>query len=235
MQGRIDEGVDFLASREGDWAPGNTLAFHNYWHLALFHLDAARHREALELFDRTIHGEAPPDPAMQLLDATSLLWRLHLEGVDAGARAARLADNWAARLDTERGYYAFNDMHAMMAFAMAGRDAEADRLMADLDWAVEHGAGIHRAMAADVGRPVCRAIRAFGRGRWAEAIAAIEPVRDVAARFGGSHAQRDVLSLTLIEAALRGGEPALARHYLAERSTFKPGGRWGARLLARAS
>jgi hypothetical protein len=118
---------------------------------------------------------------------------------------------------------------------MAGRDAEADRLMADLDWAVEHGAGIHRAMAADVGRPVCRAIRAFGRGRWAEAIAAIEPVRDVAARFGGSHAQRDVLSLTLIEAALRGGEPALARHYLAERSTFKPGGRWGARLLARAS
>src|SRR5512146_2909282 len=44
MQGRIDEGIAFLSSREADWAPDNGFAFHNFWHLALFHMDGARYR-----------------------------------------------------------------------------------------------------------------------------------------------------------------------------------------------
>src|SRR4029450_9366851 len=32
MQGRIDEGITFLGSREGDWAPAKALPFHNFWH-----------------------------------------------------------------------------------------------------------------------------------------------------------------------------------------------------------
>jgi tetratricopeptide (TPR) repeat protein len=233
MQGRIDDGIAWLTSREADWAPGNGFAFHNYWHLALFHMDRERFADALALYDARIHGAAAPDPALQLVDCTALLWRLHLEGVDLGGRAARVADNWAARLETERGFYVFNDMHAMMAFTMAGREAEAAQLAADLDWTVEHGSGSNRAMAREVGRPICAAIRAFGRGRWEEAVDRLEPVRDIAARFGGSHAQRDVLTLTLIEAALRGGQHALARHYVAERLVSKPASRWGRRLHAR--
>ena len=30
MQGRIDEGIAFLSSREADWAPGNGFAYHNF-------------------------------------------------------------------------------------------------------------------------------------------------------------------------------------------------------------
>ncbi|HET9025497.1 MAG TPA: tetratricopeptide repeat protein, partial [Burkholderiaceae bacterium] len=56
--------------------------------------------------------------------------------------------------------------------------------------------------------------------------------RDRANRFGGSHAQRDLLSLTLIEAARRAGAPALARHILAERQTLKPTA-WSERLARR--
>jgi hypothetical protein len=44
-------------------------------------------------------------------------------------------------------------------------------------------------------------------------VAWIEPVRDIAHRFGGSHAQRDVLTLTLIEAAIRSGRRERAEHY----------------------
>jgi hypothetical protein len=39
MEGRIDEGIAWLEERERDWAPGNGLAFHNYWHLALYYPD----------------------------------------------------------------------------------------------------------------------------------------------------------------------------------------------------
>jgi tetratricopeptide (TPR) repeat protein len=232
MQGRIDEGIEWLASREADWAPNNGFAFHNYWHLALFYLDQERYAEALSLYDTRIHA-TPPDPALQLVDATALLWRLYLERIDIGTRAGFLADNWQKRLETERGFYVFNDAHAMMALTMAGRDAEATALMADLDWAVEHGNGINKTMTQDVGRPVCSAIRAFGNERYAEAIAKIEPVRDIAARFGGSHAQRDVLTLTLIEAAIRNAQPALARHYVSERLVQKQKSRWGQRLSER--
>jgi len=233
MQGRIDEGIEWLESREGDWAPDNGFAFHNFWHLALYYVDRQQYGRALAIHDTRVHSE-PPETALQLLDATALLWRLALDGVDLGGRADAVADNWAKRLDGERGFYAFNDLHAMLAFTMAGREQEAARLLADLEWTAEHGRGTNVMMTREVGLPVCRAVRAFGRGQYTEAVAQLEPNRDRAHRFGGSHAQRDVLSLTLIEAALRAGQLALARHYIAERTVHRPASGWGWRLLARA-
>jgi hypothetical protein len=40
MQGRLRDGVEWLTARESDWSVNNGFAFHNWWHLALFHLDA---------------------------------------------------------------------------------------------------------------------------------------------------------------------------------------------------
>ena len=105
MQGRVDEGIAWLESREPDWAPDNGFAFHNYWHLALYYLDRQRHSDVLTLYDTRVHPE-PPDFALQLLDATALLWRLFLEGVDLGRRADVLAKNWADRLETELSHVA---------------------------------------------------------------------------------------------------------------------------------
>jgi tetratricopeptide (TPR) repeat protein len=233
MQGRIDEGIDWLESRQADWAPGNGFAFHNFWHLALYYLDRQRYDDVFVLYDTRLHPE-PPETALQLLDATALLWRLWIEGVDLGGRAGTVADNWARRLEGERGFYAFNDLHAMMAFTMAARESVATRLMEDMTWTAEHGSGVNVMMTREVGLPLGRALRAFGHGHYAEAASGIAAVRDGAHRFGGSHAQRDLLTLTLIEAALRSGQPALARHYIAERTVHKPRGGWGWRLLARA-
>ena len=85
MQGRIDEGVAWLQSREQDWAPDNGFAFHNWWHLALFHLDRGDIDRVLDLYDTAVHPE-PAVFALALVDATALLWRLALEGVDVGDR-----------------------------------------------------------------------------------------------------------------------------------------------------
>lgn len=232
MQGRSEEGIAFLAARERDWAPDNAFAFHNFWHLALFCMDAARHGDALEIFDRHVH----PQPAaylLSLIDATALLWRLRLEGVEVGDRFERVADDWQAQLDAEAGFYAFNDVHAAMAFAMTDRDALLRELFARMDKAASQGDG-NAAVTRDIGLPLATGLAAFARGRYAEAIAEIEPVRDEAHRFGGSHAQRDLLTLTLIESAIRNGDATRARHYIAERVVHKPAGQWGRRLWARA-
>jgi len=234
MQGRIEEGVQWLESRKGDWAVNNNFAFHNWWHLALFYLDRGKCANALALYDYQIHS-APPDFVLQLVDSTALLWRLYLEHVELHDRPATVAENWADRFETERGFYAFNDLHAMMAFVMAGRQGEADQLIADMEWTVTNGTGTNVMMTRDVGLPLCRAMRAFGQERYSTAVSLIEPIRDIAYRFGGSHAQRDVVTLTLIEAAIRSGQHRRAQHYIAERTITRPGGRWGARLLQRAS
>ena len=232
MQGRIDEGVEWLTSRESDWAPDNLFAFHNWWHLALFHLDAGRYQDALALYDARIHA-APTPYVLTLVDATALLWRLTLEGVDVGGRFDAVADLWEARLEQDRGFYAFNDVHAMLAFVATARTPAIERLAANLALAAA-GNGTNGMMSREVGLPLAQGIEAFGRGRYAEAIDLIEPVRDIAHRFGGSHAQRDLITLTLIEAALRNNEPARARHFIGERIVHKPGGRWGQRLADRA-
>jgi len=232
MQGRIDEGIAWLEARREAWAaPGNGFAFHNAWHLALFHLDRADHAAAIALYDEWLAGAG--GMALSRVDATALLWRLLLEGADPGPRAAAMADAWEADLDAEAGFYAFNDFHAALAFAQAGRTQALARLMAH----VERAAGRQDAngeMERRVGLGACRAAIAFGEGRPQDAVAQLMAIRDGASRFGGSHAQRDVLTLTLVEAATRAGQPALAAHYVAERLALRPGNRWGLRLLARA-
>jgi len=218
MQGRVDEGITWLRSREPTWGPGNGFAFHNHWHLALFLLERARTEEVIAHYDRNVRP-AVPDRAssLELVDATALLFRLFLAGSEVEARAKELASAWAQRLDVERGFYAFNDLHAMMAFTMAGAEPEAKALGADLEWTAANATGDNRKMSRDVGLHASLAVWAFGRGRYDETIALLEPIRDVSSGFGGSHAQRDVLTQTLCAAARRAGRTKLAARYAAER------------------
>ena len=51
-------------------------------------------------------------------------------------------------------------------------------------------------MTRAVGLPLAEAFVAFDAGRYAETVEKIGAVRGIAQRFGGSHAQRDILTLT---------------------------------------
>src|ERR1700736_618475 len=117
MTNRVDEGEQWLLTRASDWLHGN-LAVHVWWHLALYYCDQQRWDRVLELYDTRIRRPAAT-VVMELLDASALLWRLEVYGVDVGDRWQSLADAWEPRSD--EAWYAFNDMHAMMAFAGAGR------------------------------------------------------------------------------------------------------------------
>jgi hypothetical protein len=66
------------------------------------------------------------------------------------------------------------------------------------------------------------AVAAFGRGDYAEAADLLLAVQGKSNRFGGSHAQRDIFSWTLTEAAIRAGDRPLAEAMIAERLARKP-------------
>lgn len=226
MQARFDEGIAFLEARRGDWAEGNFLNVHNGWHLAIFLLERDDHAGALAICDRLLHHPASPGIALELLDACGLLWRLLLDGVDTGQRWAPLADAWAAKDPTP--WYVFNDLHAIMAFVGAGRQALAEQRVAQIERYLrdgDPGQANHR-MVAGAGLVAARALAAWGRGDHAAVVEALAPLRQHLAVFGGSHAQRDVYQRTLLCAALRSGQRTLARQLIDERLAVKAGSTW---------
>jgi hypothetical protein len=195
-------------------------------------MDRADHAAALEIYDARFGGSI--EMALQRVDATALLWRLKVEGVELGGRFAPIADGWERMLAGEGGFYAFNDFHTAMALAADGRrDALAHLQQLLIEASVKQNA--NGDMTRHVGLEACEAAIAYCEKRYDEAADRLLAVRDGAARFGGSHAQRDLLTLTLIDSAARAGRGRLSRHYANERLVHKPASAWGKRLVRSVS
>jgi len=218
MQDRRRDGIAWFRDDIPSWTEESFFQVHNWWHLALFHLGLGELDEVLALYDGPIRG-ARSDMAFDMVDAAALLWRLHLRGVDVGDRWEPLADAYEAKLD--KGTYAFDDAHAMMAFVGARRREAAKALLELQAKALASGAD-NAGFTAEVGLPVMEALHAFGDGHYNQTLDRLRAVRSRAARFGGSHAQRDLIDLTIIEAAGRNGDEALKAALLAERANALP-------------
>lgn len=222
MRGLFGEGIRYLDARTEDWADGNYLSVHNAWHYALYALEAGSIGRVLAVYDNTLHNEASQPVAMELLDASALLWRLLLADIDVEPRWVALAQAWAGR---EVGaYYAFNDVHAVMAYVGAGRLSDAERLVTEREqWLSRTGPSVtNHAMTREIGIPVCRALIAYRRQQYARVVELLAPIRYRLNSFGGSHAQRDAIQRTLVEAAIRSGRHGLARALLSERINLRP-------------
>ncbi|MGD0703332.1 MAG: tetratricopeptide repeat protein [Trebonia sp.] len=217
MRGQVPDGVRFMRARRRDWAEGNFLNVHNAWHYALYLLQAGDIAGALDVYDTFLHHASSDDIALELLDATALLWRLHLEGTPVGDRWRPLARAWTRVLAP--GFYPFNDMHAIMAYVGAG-DLDRGRAVVTALERVAREDGTHttgREMTSSVGLPVCRSLLSFGTGRYEQVLDDLMPIRTRVHEFGGSHAQRDAVERTLLEAAIRAGRDELAGALLSER------------------
>lgn len=78
---------------------------------------------------------------------------------------------------------------------------------------------------ATVGRAVCEGVVAWRGKEYARAAGLLAPVRRNLWKLGGSHAQRDLFVLILLDSALKSGSQSLAKSVLAERALRRPGGR----------
>jgi tetratricopeptide (TPR) repeat protein len=231
MQGRPRDGIAWLENTALKWAAGGSYASHLWWHLALCYFDLDDTARALAIYDKHLHP-TPSRPTATLVDASALLWRLQLRGVDVADRWREVADGWEVkRLE---GLRPFNDVHAMLAYVADGRDVDARRLLNDLK---------HRAVDSPVldnairnsALPVCEALRAFGRGDYADAVERLTILRRLIERCGGSKAQCDLLHLTLLEAAFRARRTRLARALVSERIARKPASVFNRQLQVRVA
>ncbi len=231
MQGRQAGGIWWMTSRETDWASSN-FANHLWWHLSLYHLDLGQVDRVLEIHDSRLRGADPSHEKYEELDSTALLWRLKLMDVDVGDRWRHLADKWEpSAADT---LYAFNDVHAMMTFAADNRRQAIEAVMNANERYLDDANDANVAMTRIVGMPFSRAIVAFCEGRYGDVVDLLLPIRYRTQYLGGSHAQRDIIAWTLLEAALRARRFKLALALANERTQLRPTSPQNWRLTARA-
>ncbi|WP_299200459.1 tetratricopeptide repeat protein [uncultured Amphritea sp.] len=231
MQNKYVQGASFMQAYEKHWQNDNVMVSHNAIHQGLFLLETGDLGKAVEVYDNFVHWENIEPIPMALVDASSVLWRLYLEDEELGNRAKTLTDSWKQKSDQQ--FYAFNDAHAMIAFA-ADNDHDAARtLLSDLkDYALfGDKTTTNHSMSLQTGLPVCEAIYSFTQGDYHTTIAKLLPIKNTTAQFGGSHAQRDIFDRTLLEAAIRAGRKPLARALVNERLMARPNSPYNAKKL----
>lgn len=198
-------GMRWMNDRTALWTGDSVVETHCWWHLALFHLALGEVEHALALYDQRLRATRSLEIA-DMIDASGLLWRIELLGASTGERWAELASAWAGRIAD--GFCSFNDLHAMLALVGARDWARAEDLHSELmrrqGLATRHGETTRL-----IGLPACRAIIAFGRGDYTRTIELLGSLPAWVQRIGGSHAQRDVLYLTLSKAVERVRRPQL--------------------------
>jgi hypothetical protein len=231
MQGRQNGGIRFMSDHVKTWGSSN-FANHLWWHTALFHIDLGQFQQALAIYDAHLQSSRREGDKYEELDATALLWRLDLLGVETGDRWLNLASKWeGAAADT---LYAFNDVHAMMAFVSAGRTDAQQILLSANERYLADASDANVAMSREIGLPFCLAVQDFRAGRYGDCVDRLLPVRYRSNRLGGSTAQRDIINWTLIEAALRAKRYELALALANERCALKPASPQNHILAARA-
>ena len=223
MQGRYDEGAAWLRHQQPEWAQGNGLAGHLWWHKALFRLEGLDTAGVLRIIDSHLSGAALK-VTLHRIDAVSMLWRLHLLGMDVSAQCKAVLTRWDMS-PAAAGFYSFNDVHVVVALIGAGDVAQAESWVArcaERAMAPEEARRSNHTVAREVGLPLMRGLLALSRGDADSAAEILFEVRRAARSLGGSHAQRDLIDQTLMAAAARGGRRALGRALINERVMAKP-------------
>jgi len=203
MQERTDEGTRWIETLAPHWDTANFFRFHLWWHLALMHWGAGRPDKALALYDSQVWADGSSEN-LSLCNDISMLARLELAGIDVGAR-------WDAAAQVVRGQsggsvLAFVDAHYAMA-------------LGEVPPLEERGttARVHDA----AGRAACAAAVAWRRKDHAGVVSQLAPVRRELWRIGGSHAQRDLFTLVLLDSAQKTGDAALAHTLRSERAVLR--------------
>lgn len=212
-QGRIREGIDFMASVSDTWTGLNSfMVTHNWWHQALFMLEQDRHAEVLALYDQQVWGVVK-EYTQDQINAVSLLARLELAGVDVGPRWADVADHLTLRLADH--VQPFLDLQYLYGLGRAGRMDAARTLQNNI---AAHAATRTEAHERTVWQQVCmpaaHGLMAHAQGDWATAAQQLGVALPRLVEIGGSHAQRDLFHQIWLDALQRNGQWAAVQNVL---------------------
>ena len=222
MQDRAAEGVAWL---DGWFARGQACNLQNHlrWHRALMQVALGDGAAALADYDAGCYGNG-----IEYLDVcndTSLLLRLELAGLnphgtaEASARWTELAAR--TRLRAGDGLMSFCDMHYVLALGAAGDGEAVAALLQRLQARSWSGTSDGKVLAS-IGVALASALAAWRTGQPDVTVDRLWEQRREVVRIGGSHAQRELFELVLMDAARSSGRTVELRALLAERLGRQP-------------
>lgn len=222
MRDEADTGIAWIRKNEPGWTTANNFRYHVWWHRMLMHIDRGEYAEVLRLYDETL-WDPDSDEYLDLVNDAAVLLRLELHGQDVGERWEALAQK--CRAHTTDQALAFIDVHHVISLSAAGDDGAKELLDAMERYA--HGRGDDNAqITAMLGLPLGHALAAHRAGEYGVVVETLMPIRYQLHRLGGSHAQRDLFAMLLIDAALKSGRINVAKMLVSERLGRLPHNAW---------
>jgi hypothetical protein len=198
--------------------------YHLWWHRALLHLGLGEPDRVLSIYDDQMYDPKSYD-YLDISNDVSIQQRLEICGVDVGERWAPLAET--ARGHAQEHVLALADVHFLMALAGAGEtDAVGAMLDSMRDFSESSSQESHAGVLRDVGVPLEEALLAYRNGDFGSSVDLLTAVRDDVLRIGGSHAQRDIFEMLLIDAAEKSARSDSLTELLSSRLEVFPSDRW---------
>jgi tetratricopeptide (TPR) repeat protein len=211
--GALDEARTFLSSWLAAYPRDGFFHGHLSWHLALCEILAGNWAHAARLYrDAFALDRHSGGPQQKMSDGASFLWRSELAGQPRDAASWRALYDHANSALPQPGS-GLVDLHVILAQAVMGDDAglaARARQMEELARAGRYPSGSYLPALA------C-GFRAFERGDFPGAIAALAPLAGQNERIGGSRAQHDLIEFTLLRAYVAANRPDDAQRLLSHR------------------
>jgi hypothetical protein len=199
--GRYREGAQWMRDQRAQWARESGMRTHNAWHLAMFDVAEGNLAPALGILDGWLLPAAARSP-LDACDATALLWRLTIEGVDAGARWRSVSD--AFETAATPGFWPFVDLHAALAHWSAGEQGRAQRLAQAIAKCAQRS-DYAALRARHITQPGLLALSAWAEHRYDEAALLLAGLQPILGYAGGSRVQLELFTDIRREAARRLG------------------------------
>ncbi len=219
-RGSIAQGKQILQTVAAGWTDLNSFMFtHNWWHLAVFEIAEGELQTALDIYDQRCWG-VQPDYSQDQIGAVSLLARLECAGIDVGDRWKSLKPYLETRADdVVQPFLSLQYLYGLCR----SQSNQADVLLALIKQQATEPVVVQDAeLWQTVGIPAAEGVVAHARGDYQGAIECLTKVRGRLWRIGGSHAQRDLFNLLLLDATLRAEQWQLAHDLLQQRRQWEP-------------
>ncbi|SHH97645.1 tetratricopeptide repeat protein [Marivita hallyeonensis] len=219
MTHQVGRGITLIDENTSAWDHCNNFRYHVWWHKALLHLEKGDVETVLTLYDTQVRSEKTDD-YRDISNATSLLMRLELDGVDVGDRWEELAT--LSEMRSKDGLLVFADLHYMLALAGDHRADALTRMTARIARDAQRSDEGAKVMDRP-GVSAAKGLSAFGAGQYDLAFKHLQNAQPHFQSMGGSHAQRDVFERLTIEAGLRAGQLDQTDALLIARTSIRDG------------
>ena len=193
-----ESGIKWMNNFTSKWEKCNSFMYtHNWWHICLFYIKLNEIDKALAIFDKNLWSSpfGNNDFSQDQAGAISILIRLKLLGINTGSRWEKII----SRILKRQTY--FSDPFVATHFAYAISSSNNHNHIKDFKEKLKlkvKNENLSIRIWEKAGTPLCKGMIEHAAGNYSNAVKYLKISKNYWHLVGGSHAQRHVFKLILI-------------------------------------